>query len=485
MLRKRQRPRLSQELIFLDPDDDLGTIRAKLESSPAEEIYLVVPQRASTLRTPLEYRILARMAHELSTDVTVVSTDSGRRYLARQEGLRVRRGYGGVRHLAEAAGAPRSWIPSVPDWVPLPSLTAVLVLALLAALLAGFVLVALPVLQVSVTPVSENIQRELELTVDPGQRSADPERAVLPGETMQYRFEVAGSLPTTGQRNVGRDPARGEVVFTNNTPNPVVLPSRSVIVARNGARFLSDSEVRVNAFSFGLTRVSVTAEQRGTAGNIEANQVVTLDPPIERFMVANPRPMTGGTDRQAKAVAAADQAKLKELLLQRAREQALAEFASRGGQGKSIPQEALQLRVENESYQPAVEAEADQLAGNMNVAATAVGWENQAFNSLVQAVLLSRFGPQYDLPLSQLRMPPPEVVEARNQRLRLKVRADAVVVHGVNPDPIESELRGKSPNEATSILRRLPGLAGSPRVEISPSWAPRAYRVEVSIASPK
>jgi hypothetical protein len=195
--------------------------------------------------------------------------------------------------------------------------------------------------------------------------------------------------------------------------------------------------------------------------------------------------MTGGTDRPARAVAAADQVKLKEALLERASEQAIAEFASRGGSGKSIPREALQLRIENESYQPAVEAEADQLAGTLNVAATALAWENQAFNNLVQAMLLTRFGQQYDLPLDQLRMPPPEVLEARNQRLRLRVKADAVVVHNLSPAPIENELRGKSPSEASSILRRLPGLAGSPRVEISPSWAPRAYRVEVAIGSPK
>ena len=81
----------SQELIFLDPDDDLGTVRAKLESSPAEDVFLVVPRRAATLRTPLEYRILARLADELSTDVTVVSADAGRRQLAHQEGLRTRR----------------------------------------------------------------------------------------------------------------------------------------------------------------------------------------------------------------------------------------------------------------------------------------------------------------------------------------------------------------------------------------------------------
>src|ERR1051326_3702939 len=117
----------SQELIFLDPDDDLGTIRAKLESSPADEIFLVVPRRASTLRTSLEFRILSRLAHELSTDVTVVSADGGRRQPARQEGLRTRRGYAGVSHLAEAAGAPAGWLPQLPEWIPLPSLTTIVV----------------------------------------------------------------------------------------------------------------------------------------------------------------------------------------------------------------------------------------------------------------------------------------------------------------------------------------------------------------------
>src|SRR5204863_3291768 len=101
MVARGRAPTRSQEVIYLDPDDDLGTIRAKLESSAAEELYLAIPKRAASLRTPLEFRILARIAHELSTDVTIVSADGGRRHLARQEGLRARRGLGGVRHLPQ------------------------------------------------------------------------------------------------------------------------------------------------------------------------------------------------------------------------------------------------------------------------------------------------------------------------------------------------------------------------------------------------
>ena len=480
-------PARSQELIFLDPDDDLGTVRAKLESSPADDVFLVVPRRAATLRTPLEYRILARLAHELSTDVTVVSADAGRRQLAHQEGLRTRRGYTGVRHLAEAAGAPddRDRLPQLPEWVPLPSVTSLVVLAVLVALGAVLVFGALPVMQVTITPASEAFQRELELTVDPAVRTADPATGVLPGETLQDRFDLAGSVPATGQKAVGSEQARGEVVFSNGSGNAVTLPARTVLVARNGARFLTDAELRVNPYSFGTARVGVTAEQRGIAGNLDVNQMATTDPPLQGLTVTNQRPIAGGADRQAPAVAEGDRAKLKEQLTLRAREQAVAQFGARGGAAKSMPTTMLQVKLESETYTPSVDTESDQLSGTMTVSASIVGWDNQGLNSLVQKMLLDHYGPRYDLPMNQLRLLPPEVLNAQNGRMRVRVKADAMVVYNVDTDPVVSGLRGKTADEARAFLGSQPGLGGAPRIEISPSWAPRAYRIEVAVAAPK
>ena len=484
MLRKRPGPARSQELIFLDTDDDLGTVRAKLESSPAEEVFLVVPRGAGTLRTPLEYRILARMAHELSTDVTIVSTEGTRRQLARQEGLRTRRGYGSVRHLAEAAGAPRPGPLAVLDSLPLPSFSALFVLIVILVLGLVGLLVAAPVMRVTLTPVSQSFQRDVELVVDPSERTPDPATGVLPGEPLQHRFEVSGSVPATGQKDVGRDPARGEIVFSNGSPNAVVLPARSTVVARNSVRFLLDGEVRVGAYSYGIARVGVTAQERGSIGNIGANQIASVDPPIDRLTVANPRPFTGGTDRPAKAVTAADHARLREQLLQRAREQALAEFAARGGEASSIPAVSVDVKVESESFKPAIEAEGDQLSGSMTVSASAVGWKNQSLNELVQTMLVARFGPDFELPIEQLRLTPPEVLENQDGLMRLRIKADAMVVHKVDPGPVAEQLRWKSGSEARSLLASVPGVSGA-RVDLSPPWAPRALRVEVDVAAPK
>ena len=263
---RTRKPSRSQELIFLDADDDLGTVRAKLESSPAEEVFLVIPRRAATLRTPLEYRILARIAHELSTDVTIVSSDAGRRQLARSEGMRTRRGYGSVRHLAEAAGAPRRWHVGIPDWLPMPSLAAILVLGLVAALVAGFLLLALPVMRVTVSPATESVQRDVEVTVDRDQRTMDVAKGVLPRGLLRPR--------STRSRRLGAD-ERPEDVWQRSGPRrgpgakwqsnrPGAPAAERYVVARSGARFLTDTEVRANPFTY-TTRVNVTAERRGPA----------------------------------------------------------------------------------------------------------------------------------------------------------------------------------------------------------------------------
>src|ERR687895_1803659 len=124
-LRRQKAIPRSQELVFLDADDDLGTIRSKLESSSAEEIYLVIPRRSSVLRTPLEFRILARIANEMSSETVLVTDDGARRRLAHQEGFRTRRSLRTLRHLMLGPGQrpPRLVLP---DWIPLPSLVSLL-----------------------------------------------------------------------------------------------------------------------------------------------------------------------------------------------------------------------------------------------------------------------------------------------------------------------------------------------------------------------
>src|SRR5436190_23738441 len=173
----------SQELVFLDADDDLGTIRSKLESSSAEEVYLVIPRRSAVLRTPLEFRILARMANELSSETILVTADPSRRRLAHQEGFRTKRGLRTLKHLMLAPDQrPPRFV--MPDWVPLPNFASVLSVVGLVAIALLVVLVAYPVMHITLVPQTTPVNRSVDVTVDPDARQADASAATLPGSLL-------------------------------------------------------------------------------------------------------------------------------------------------------------------------------------------------------------------------------------------------------------------------------------------------------------
>ncbi|MGE3269310.1 MAG: baseplate J/gp47 family protein [Chloroflexota bacterium] len=479
-------PGAAQEVIFLDLDDDLGTVRAKLESSAADEVYLVIPKRSPILRTPLEFRILARLTHQLSSETIIVTGDGGRRSLARQEGLRTRRSVNSLRHLSRPPGT-RSWgLPSLPDWVPLPSFAGILLTVLVGGIAAVIMFGVLPVMKITVAPQIVPQQQEFEIIVDPSVKAVDLSRRLVPGEILQQRVEVVGSLPAGGGKKVGRDKARGEVMFISQNPQPVTIPRGTNLFSTTGARYTTDQDVQVPAFSLGTARVGITAADAGVGGNVDARAITRIEGPgISNITPRNDRPIAGGTDRDGRVVTADDVAKLKEQLQNRAREQALAELYARAGGDRSLVQQSVKLRPEGEAFEPGVDSEADQVNGRLAMVASAVVFSNAEFNGLVQKTFLSMAGPGFDLPLSQLGVGTPEVLGVDDQKVRIKTRSQAGLVRQINGDDLVEQLRWKSPTEARAILSKVDGLSGVPRIELSPDWAPRAYRVEVSVLAPK
>jgi hypothetical protein len=473
-------------VIFLDLDDDLGTVRAKLESSAADEVYLVIPKRSPILRTPLEFRILARLTHQLSSETIIVTGDSYRRSLAKQEGLRTRRSVRSLRHLSRPPGT-RSWgLPGVPDWLPLPSFTGLLLTGLVAAVACVLVFGVLPVMKVTVAPQVMQQNQDLEILVDPSVKSVDLSRRIVPGEILQQRVEVVGSMPATGGKKVGKDKARGEVMFISRNPQAVNIPRGTAIFTASNVKFTTDQDVQVPALSLGTTRVGVTADVAGPAGNVDARTLVRIEGAgITNIEPRNDRPIAGGTDRDGKVVTADDVAKLKDQLQNRARDQALAELYARAGGDRSLVQQSVRLRPEGEAYDPGVDAEADQVNGRYAVTASAVVFVNSDFNGLVQKTFLAIAGPGFDLPISQLGVGTPEVLGVDDNKVRIRTKSSAGLVKQVNGDELVDKLRWKSPAEARQVLTRVDGLSGSPKIEISPDWALRAYRVEVSVQAPK
>ena len=475
----------SQELVFLDADDDLGTIRSKLESSSAEEIYLVIPRRSSVLRTPLEFRILARMANEMSSETILVTDDPSRRRLANQEGFRTRRGLRTLKHLMLG---PEQRPPRfvVPDWVPLPTLGSFFSLVGLVIVVGLGVFGVYPQMQVSLVPQTRTINQTVDITIDPDVKSVDVAGTTLPATVLSVAVDVSGSIPIPSDRTIGSDKAHGEVIVTSQRPAQSMLPKGSNVRVDGGPKFTTDQAV--NLAPKVAVRVGITAVDPGTAGNVAAAEITMFDGPgLDDLQVTNQRPTSGGTDRQAKVVSDDDRKALDEKLRTDARDKGFAQLQQRAGSEQTLPEQSLVVDQGTLTFEQDVGAESDQLMGRLTTTVSGTVFQNLAYNDLVGKVLETKSGPDFRLG-APVKVETPGVLKVDGHKVVLRCDASGVVQSAVDAEAIKRALVGRSAQDARQYLSRLNGLAEQPNVVVTPPWAPAVFapfRIDVSVQGPK
>ncbi len=474
----------SQELVFLDADDDLGTIRSKLESSSAEEIYLVIPRRSSVLRTPLEFRILARIANEMSSETVLVTEDPSRRRLAHQEGFRTRRGLRTLKHLMLAPDQrPPRFV--LPDWIPLPNFASFLSLVGLVAIALLVVLVAYPVMRITLVPQTTPISRAVDITIDPDVRTADASTATLPGSLLSATVDVADNVSIPSDRTIGRDKAHGEVVITSQRDAQFTLPKGTTVRVDGGPAFVTDRDQALPPRV--PVRISVTAVDAGTGGNVGIGDISRFDGTgVEQLEVSNQRPTTGGTDRQAKVITAEDRTALEAKLRKKARDSGFSQLQQRAGSEQTLPEPSLSVETKPTDFKfdQDVGTESDQLTGRLTATVSATVFQNRAYNDLVNQVLERSAGSDSKLGApAQLEVP--GVLKIDGHKVVLRCQATGVLESAMDPKGVTDALRGSSPQDARAYLARLSGLAEPPAVEMTPAWAPRAFRIDVVVRGPK
>jgi hypothetical protein len=472
----------SQELVFLDADDDLGTIRSKLESSSAEEIYLVIPRRSSVLRTPLEFRILARIANEMSSETVLVTEDPARRRLANQEGFRTRRGLRTLQHLMLA---PDQRPPRlvVPDWVPLPSFFSFVGFMFLLAVAAAALLVVYPQMHITLVPQTRTVSQTVDITIDPDIKAADAAAATLPGTVMSVAVDVSGSVQIPSDRTIGSNKAHGEVLITSQRPTPSTLPKGTLVRVDGGPKFVTDQDLNLPPRI--PVRVGVTAVDAGTVGNVAPGEISVFDGSgFEELQITNQRPTTGGTDRQARVITDEDRQALDDKLRKDARDKGFAQLQQRAGSEQTIPEMSVTVDQASVTVDQQPGTEADQLTGHLTANVSGTVFQNLAYNDLVGKVLQAKSGGDWQLG-APVKVETPGVLNVNGHKVVLRCDASGLLQSAVDAEAIRRALTGSSTQDAKTYLTRLTGLAEPPTVVMSPAWAPRAFRIDVNVQGPK
>ena len=69
------------QVLYIDPEENLTTVRERLEHTSAHSVALVIPPQTQ-LHSPVVWRLLHRYTREMGKDVSVVSSDPQIRAIA-------------------------------------------------------------------------------------------------------------------------------------------------------------------------------------------------------------------------------------------------------------------------------------------------------------------------------------------------------------------------------------------------------------------
>jgi hypothetical protein len=111
-------------------------------------------------------------------------------------------------------------------------------------------------------------------------------------------------------------------------------------------------------------------------------------------------------------------------------------------------------------------------------------FQNRAYNDLVNLVLERSAGSDSKLG-APAQLDVPGVLKVDGKKVVLRCQASGVLESAIDTKGLGDALRGSTPADARAYLARLSGLAEAPAVDMTPSWAPRAFRIDVVVRGPK
>ncbi len=461
------------QVIHLEVDDDITTVRARLEKAEAPRVLLVVPPRCQALNSLLDFKLLQRYAESLALEVALVTNSSERRVLARQLGFSV--------FVTERWGQNRTkWRQpkAMPRWGKRLSwgeriFGAFVFLVALLALLAAALLIV-PSAEITLVLANEAVDATVRVQADPELDMIDYEAGQIPARVVQVQVEGKAQIPVSGTKDAPDEPARGLVYFINNINQPVTVPEGTVVATSAGStiRFTTVEEVTVQGTVGAVGEVEVVAVDPGPSGNVAANLINMIPGSLSlQVRVTNPEPMEGGSVKQVGMVTTADQERLKDVLLQQLQQAAYSQLSGLLDEGEFLASESVVMgQIVTEEYDIPVEEQADVLTLEMGVMFRGTAVEEENANSLIRATLEAVASEGFALESQDLQYQRGEIADVEDGKVSFVMKGTGSVMAEIDEAAVKEAIRGKPLELAGKYLSENLRLEEAPVVEVTPTW---------------
>lgn len=320
----------------------------------------------------------------------------------------------------------------------------------------------------------------------------------IPARILVREDNIPVQSIATGKKVVGFTPSTGKVVLVNSTNQPVVIPKGTAMIARNGLRFLTNQDVLVPQKSVkmesgievatvnGRAEVEITAEKKGIAGNQPAKSITRIDGKFQRFLkVTNPTPTSNGTDKKVSVVTLED-VKKAEAEARRQMELVGRETVTAwiGDQYLYLP-DLVKLEVLKISYNQNIGAESDLLQTTLEYRITVLAPAWTGINKYLSKQLDRNLPPFFQATSHKVELLSAKVIAAGNSSAKLVLEGRGKIRGVLNPKKIKTLIKGKSLEDAKTVLLAQNEIAGV-RIAISGDSAKLpgyAFQIRVLIPS--
>lgn len=471
------------ERIKLDREEDIISIRDRLDWVRAQRVILVVPPGQKALSNPVNLKLLSRKARDLAMDLLLVTKDPLIRSLAREAGLQALSSEKGVfKALPPQAEALKPMAEEAPSILALFLITLPFLFILLIA-----ITLFVPSARIELSPLAHPVEITLQFTADPGTNRLNKARAVVPAKKLRMELSGKGSIPTSTQKYVPDQKSSGTVIFINKTAQEVIIPPGTVVSTSTGenVKFTTVTTATLPAFYQSQAEVEIVAVDPGPQGNVGAYLINKVEGVLAfKVQVYNPSPTSGGTLKPVNVVTREDKERLKALVLQNLHQEAFQAFLSQLAADSFLIPQTVTLVPAQESYDHFVDEVADQLSLELKALAIAMTVNKSNLKALAAEALSAQVPAGYELLEEEIAFEALEAQEAKDGKYVVNLKVKAPAVARINKREIQDELRGLPIPKAMEKLKALP-LQQEPYIEVSPRWFGRLpwfpFRIEVKV----
>lgn len=479
------------DVLTIDPDEEVGQIQARLARARSRQVYLHLPKANKTLRNRLPLMLLRRTADDMGLNLTIVTHDSATRTMASHVGLRTSWRLDGDRRAATydqgrpvaspalrpgpstSSGGTSGQVSNRQS--PILSWSSLVLAVLLLALGMAAAILVLPHATVVITPLTVPLETMVELVADPSLTVVDVAGRRMPARRLDVTLERELREPTSARIDVPDAPARGTVVFVNQSEAEVVIPAGSIVSSSGaGVAFRTQESATVPPPAGTTARVAVEAVEPGIGGNLLAYSVTVLDPGLGLpVAVVNDQPMSGGTVRRVGLVTQEEHTRIRDTLVERTRQEALQALQVQVRDGETLVDDSIDVRVIDESFSEEAEAVADVIAVHLKVRASGTAVQFDQARQVVEEVLRQQIPPGQMVLADTLITEAGPVLGVEQELVRLRARATATARSRIAEHDIKNTVRGRPLAEASLLLQERFPLTAPPIIHLSRGWRSR------------